>query len=404
MVKNIIHLIQINAKGNHNREIVMEPLDEAMFVEKSGRVSKSAFPMYYPMSLWDRRLSLHLAEGYVVRKEKSTINTEYAMIQEPSVQSLIDYLLDCSQTYIQQYLVDYQRIDQSDIHHAQSILKSLEQVKDLSIANDLLTSLFEVLPRNMDNVEDYYLSSMNPEEVRKMLSREQTLIDALSAQVEVSTQTVDAPDQTILDKFGLDVHECDEAEKAQVRRHLYGSTKQLFDTAFVVSNHDNEVQFRNYCQAYDIHKDNIHFLYHGSRNANFWSILAHGLIANPNAVTTGSMFGNSKHATYFADSCDKSLQYTDYCRAYYVTEAQHKKHDYFFLAVFEVAYKNPKDIYHWEPYMSAYTFDSIAPHDLVFAHANAGFLRRNEKISYFDLRHPERRQHKLKYLIRCKNK
>ena len=70
--------------------------------------------------------------------------------------------------------------------------------------------------------------------------------------------------------------------------------------------------------------------WHGSRNENWLSILESGLVLRPaNAIINGKMFG---YGLYFADQCQKSLNYTSLRGSYWAGGNDRKA----YLALYQV--------------------------------------------------------------------
>ena len=157
-----------------------------------------------------------------------------------------------------------------------------------------------------------------------------------------------------------------------------------------VNNYDAALARRNWVLE-RMYKDgytekDIHYLYHGSRNANWYGIMTQGLILHPNAIHTGSMFG---HGLYFANKARKSTGYSSL--AGYSTWARENE-EKGYIAVYKVLYSNPRHISKWKRDYTAFNKSRIKPNDALFAHRGADLY--NDEIIIYD-----EKQVTLQYII-----
>ena len=122
---------------------------------------------------------------------------------------------------------------------------------------------------------------------------------------------------------------------------------------------------------------------------NMLSILRNGLVLNPNAPKTGSMFG---HGLYLANKAHKSLNYTSLRGTLYAKE----KADRGFLLVMKAAYARPKHVDEWSHAMTSYCAKNIAPCDAVFAHSGKSLV--NDEIIVY-----REDQVTLQYIVEVRN-
>ena len=180
---------------------------------------------------------------------------------------------------------------------------------------------------------------------------------------------------TILDELGLEARLCTDEELKQIKKHMGKESSGLCMRAFRVINKITQKKFDAYCQTHKISEEDWHYFYHGSKNANYLGILSQGLLLNPNAPITGKMFG---HGIYFANRAKKSINYTDLRGSIWA----HGHSEKAYLAVFKVAYKNPKHIQYWNHSMSGYNKHAIQPYDALFAHKGGDLV--NDEIIIYD--------------------
>lgn len=150
-------------------------------------------------------------------------------------------------------------------------------------------------------------------------------------------------------------------------------------------NKKTDDRFYQYMDKNEYKKKDIHYLYHGSRNENWYGLLTKGPMLRPQCVIiTGKAFGNG---IYFAPRAKKSIGYSSLQGAYWAGGTQNKA----YLAVYKVLYKNQKDVNLSYPY----DLKNIAPCDAVYAHKGLR-LQNDEVIVYRE------EQITLQYIIELK--
>lgn len=375
------HLRLCSAAGNHNKEYIMEQLDDHKIKVSYGRYGAALMTKLYPVSKWDSLYAEKCAKGYKdITGNKdivSEFHSEYAEIKDSIVSRLVDKLLSYANEFVKKsYSIKTEEVTVKMVNAAQKLINSLSDAKNVSEFNSTLELLFTVLPRKVKCVSDLLAASeLDYEEI---VRREQDLLDTMAVKVNQNTRhsssTTDK-DITILQEMGLDVRCCTEEEENMVKKYL-GESAHLFDSAFYVKNVETENAFDDYCKKHNIGKKDIHFFYHGSRNENFWSILCNGLKLRPNAKITGKMFG---YGIYFAPLAKKSIGYTSILNAYWTHGNSHEG----YLAVFKVAYKKPYDVHTHESRFTSFTYSDIAKRgcDAMFAHKGT-MLYNDEVIVY----------------------
>ena len=126
----------------------------------------------------------------------------------------------------------------------------------------------------------------------------------------------------------------------RVIKSLLGDCRNKFYAAWKVTNIKTQKRFDDFVNTEKI--SNTKLLWHGSRNENWWSIINTGLVLRPtNAVITGKMFG---YGIYYAPKARKSLGYTSLDGSYWARG----KSDSAFMALMEVAYGRPYDVYSFD--------------------------------------------------------
>ena len=130
--------------------------------------------------------------------------------------------------------------------------------------------------------------------------------------------------------------------------------------------------------------------WHGSRTENWWNILRTGLVLRPtNVVINGKMFG---YGIYFAPKARKSVGYTSLRNSYWAKGTS----NYGFLALCEVAYGKPYDVYDEQRDMTWERLQRVAP-GCSSLHAHAGPSLRNDEVIVY-----KEDQVTIKYLVELK--
>lgn len=354
----VAFLFFVDAVNNHNKFYRMIDNGDDTFTAEYGRVGAHGQLKQYPMSRWDTVYDQKIRKGYVdqtdIHEVKVVADGGYKPITDEMVRRVVDELQRYANSVIKSnYSVSANEVSPAMVEEARDILYSLNRTKhrcSLKLFNDELLNLFSVIPRAMKNVSDYLAKSCD--DYDEIICREQKVLDVMAQQVgqysSLSKRMKQADsledgnsDQTILDAYGLDLRLCTDDENENIKRFLTPESADLFDCAFRVHNKETDEAFEKYCKREHIGKRNIHFLYHGSRNQNWWGIATNGLVLNPKAIINGKMFGNG---CYFAPRAKKSIHYTDLRGEIYTRGNS----DTGYLAVFKVAYKNPLDVYSWD--------------------------------------------------------
>lgn len=375
------YLVKISPNANNNRYYRMIGNGD-VFVIEMGRVGATPVTSRRPISLWNTTLQRKLAEGYQDRSDLCRIATEkkpkYQKIKDKKVRRLIETLQKYADVVLDEtYNISYEDVTPAMIDEAQELIHNISvHQDDLEECLEMFNKLFVVIPRKMKNVQDMLPDGVS--DIPDALVREQDFLDVMSAKVSQSkteSRRSTANQETILDALGLDVRLCSEQENRQIRKHLSKESAHHFKRAFRVINQKTEKRFWSYMEQRELTDENIHYLYHGSKNANYYGLMSEGPKLNPKAPVTGKMFG---YGIYFATRAKKSINYTDLRGSYW----NHGNSRQAFLAVYKVAYGNQKDVDAWTREMSNYTKKSIYPHDAVFAHKGISLL--NDEIIIYD--------------------
>lgn len=391
-----IYLIKVDPGANNNKYYRMIPTGDTFRVEY-GRVGAGCQTAVYPISQWNKKYNEKLRKGYQDKTELrieavSDGKVQYKEIEDPDVAELVRSLMaSAAQAVRENYTVSDKAVTTAMIYEAKRILIRLMLISDLELFNKSLVELFQVIPRRMSDVRVHLAGS--PSDFASILSREQGLLDVMEGQVKTNriikdtTLSEDDKNRTILEAMGLEIRPASRSDITRIKK-LLGESNGLFNKAWVVVNKKTQEAFDHFMEDHPIRTK---FLWHGSRNENWWSILNSGLVLRPQAVITGKMFGNG---IYFAPKARKSIGYTSLDGSYWARGNS----DCGYMAVFEVGYGKPRNVktaqgFHGYDY---HRLKKDAP-DCDCVHAHAGVSLRNDEIIIY-----REDQLTIRYLVRLK--
>jgi poly [ADP-ribose] polymerase 2/3/4 len=408
-------LRKINIAKNEYKEYVLKQLNSNEFEGIWGRIgAEKPAKKVYPMSDWNKILTSKLRSGYVDKSDEvlvkvadpSTVDKFKTL--SASVAKVIKRLQHHSGvTIITNYSIQVAKVTQKATDEAQKLIDEINGKLvidgDIQVINRLLTKLYTTIPRKIKRVQDsvinYELDTQDKVDFYKShMEEEQALLDIMISEVNTynaqqSTANVAANGSTIsiLDELGLEFDQVTAAEHDIVVALMDSQNRSLVNTIYRVTNLKTQAKF-NADKSSSANKD-TKLLFHGSRAANWYSIIQNGLHLHPNAPTNGKLFGNG---IYFAPNSDKSMGYIDGGR--WVGNGTKGES---WLAVFDVRIGKP---YELGPNDSTDKVDvqtlngnKIAPSDCVWAKSGFKYygsrLMRDEIIVY------KEEQCTIKYLI-----
>ena len=369
------NLIKVSAEkdGGHNVEYLMRQIDAYTFEFGINRFGAAPVFSKRPMTLWERTYQRKIGEGYADRTPLLTEDTgpKYAEIKDVSVRALWEDLTAVARKVLDDTYSDrIETFTAAVAAQARTLITTLHSAGTVESFNDTLLSLFAVMPRKMQDVSTYLAADRS--DFPGIIERENDLLDVIEGQIRIR-ETHPEPEQTILDSLGLSIRPCTDAENESIRKHLREKSRAVFRRGFRVKNKSTEERFWNFVEDGGYEKEDIRFLYHGSKNENMVGLLTEGPSINPDAVRTAAMFGSAM--IYTADSSDKSLGYTSLRHSFWA----HGTADKAYMLVYKVVYNNQIDIYKWEKYLSTMCAEKMRGHDALFCHKGK-MLRNNEIV------------------------
>lgn len=191
-----------------------------------------------------------------------------------------------------------------------------------------LLSLMSISQRPVRTGDGTGVRRMLDGSYESIISREDDLIQAMEG---VHTgKTVEIKGEFPSD---IEVYEATEEQKEFVLKYLYDeSLKRKVKKIYRVIPSKQQKAFDEYCKKNNI--TNIKYLWHGSRNQNWLSIVENSLKLNPNARINGKMFG---YGIYFAPDPEKSFGYTSYNYSRWA----HGNSDVAYMGLYSTGYGNP---------------------------------------------------------------
>lgn len=349
-----------------------------------------------PLYEWDKIYSSKVAKGY---EDKSYLYEElvtatpvggkasdtslYAPIDNPKIAEIVDRLQKYANEVIKaNYSVKSGQVTKIMVDEVQKYLDRMTYANSIQEFNNYLLEIFKIIPRSMNRVDAYL--AYNDNDVRKIITREQDLLDVMRGQIitpvkgqKVVTQAGDK--HTILELNGITMEEVDQKDIDFIKSKM-GSNANKFVNAWKVCNEKQKTAYERYCKDAELRKRDCKLLWHGTRSENVWNILKTGLVLRPqNVVITGKMFGIG---IYFSPTFLKSFGYCS-CRGSAWT---HGSSNTGFMILHAVAYGKPYDVYSFDS--KYYNFDYAALRracpgaNCLHAHGGTGMLRNDEIIVY----------------------
>lgn len=381
MTEKLAYLQLITADTNNNRFYRMRQEGNVIVVEM-GRNGATPVVQKKPMTLWDSIYQKKIKEGYVetadlhILEHTTVQNEKYKPIPNETIRTFFETICQYANRELKtKYLVSWKEVTPEMINKAQKLIGKLDTCTDLAECRELLLSLFAVIPRKMKDVSSHLPRKLS--DIPILLEREQELLDVLKAKVEqeniLSKSTISG--HTILDSLGLKIREVTKEEEEQIKKYLTKESSGHFKRAFRVYNEKTDTRFYDYMKKHKLTEKDVSYLYHGSRNQNFYGLMTQGPLLNPNAPITGKMFGQG---IYFANRAKKSIGYTSLSGSYWANGTSNQG----FLAVYKVCYNNAKHVDMWTHDMKNYTGKKIAPFDAVFAHGGIDLV--NDEIIIYN--------------------
>lgn len=338
-----------------NRLITMEELEGGVFIVKEGKpqirvgFNKPRIIDKGPIEAFDDYFNALLAKGFTCTKQermeelKKVVKGEYKEIADEQLADFIRYLMLCANEHMEEsYSIPITNISPEMITLAKSILQGLAKdiQDDNSVAafNNKLMQLYQAIPRRIDKASDAKIIGKN--QMLDKYTEEQEMFDFLMAEMASAGQEVDS-NKTVLEASDISMWAYTKDEfDALVRRINNPSVRPI--KAWHCHQKSTRETFDEYCKLNNYTEENgkIQYLFHGSRDENWMSIMRNGIYINPpeGVVITGKMFG---YGAYFAIDAIKSAGYASARGSRWANGTKATG----IMGIFKVAVGNPYYIY-----------------------------------------------------------
>lgn len=293
-----------------------------------GRVESTSKKITKPISEWDKIYREKVKKGYKDVTAFVSVKVTDAGDDDGALEKIADMkveqFMDLMQKYTKNlvsktYSVKAVNVTQAQIDEAQSCLNKLSALKETAAgyekaANDTLIQLYTVIPRKMKNVKDHLLPSIA---LKNILTQEQDNLDAMAAQVSLSSEPKDEKTKekvkktkTLLDVLGITMKHVDKTVYWDDIGYLLDQKHgRRVEAIFQVDKAVENNNFNRWVGGKSNKTTKI--LIHGTKCTSVVPILEQGLKIRPagNFQFSGKVYGNGN---YFSEVMQKSLGYTGY--------------------------------------------------------------------------------------------
>ena len=267
------------------------------------------------------------------------------------------------------------RVTAKQVEVSEALLDELRAQGDVKSFNGVLLRLMAIAPRRTGNVSSFLARA--DRDFVAIIGREEALVNAMRTVVDARKDTKATSDSFA--SFGIAVRKAtDEEIERDVRPNLRDHLNRMVKGVWAIDPAVQRERFERRCAERGIGADGVRLLWHGSRNENWCSIIEHSLMLNPNAVRTGSMFGQGLYFSLEGGNGrgEKSFNYTSYCGSYWARGNESEG----FMGLFACAYGRPMQVTTCNYYSQDFLDRSDC--DCVHAVAGTGFLRNDEIVFY----------------------
>ncbi len=298
-----------------------------------------------PMTLTERRMQQN--------QEKKKKGKEQGISeQDRAAYELYNILLGAAEdlvteTFDSSLLMQTAPFSEEQVKAARDIWNTLGTSRSLKVFNSRVQKLLALAPRRINayygQTVKSYLAQEKPTkdeqlaEYARIIDREDTIINAMEA-ILLSRQSGESqPTQAAhFNKYfpNAIVEDASVEEIAHLKDTMFNADsasqdlKKRITHVWKIRDAAQDKKLEAYCQSEGVKETKL--LFHGSRTANWISIIKNSLLLNPNAPITGKAFG---YGIYFANSADKSFGYTSNCHRWNSDNG-----DRGYMGVYETAY------------------------------------------------------------------
>lgn len=336
----------------------------------------------YPISMFWPKYYEKISKGYVDRSElyldKEQINRPKkkkpakAELQKGASYELFQTLHKLAKHAVEKAKVQVP-ITPAILKRTEKLINMMRKAEDVENFNKILLELIAILQRPVrtgDGSGVREIMAQSERDFARILQREDDLLKAM----EGSAAGNDS-EKLPVDSFtnhDIEVYEATEKQKAEVMSLMSDTLKPKVKKVYRVIPRKQKERFNQYLKDHNIRT--VKQFWHGSRNQNWLSIILNSLKLNPDAITTGDMYGKG---IYFAPSSMKSWNYTSYRGTTWAKGSE----DIAYMGLYATAYGTPKDVDTWDRGEDYIRLVKDAGADCL--HAHKGYLK-NDEIVFYD--------------------
>ena len=336
----------------------------------------------YPISMFWPKYYEKLSKGYVDRSElyldkeklKRPLKVKKAKtdLEAGASQELFQSLMKLARRAVEKAKVQVP-ITPAILKRTEELINLLRVADSVESFNSHLLELIAVLQRPVrtgDGSGVREIMAQSEKDFIRIIQREDDLFKAMEGSA-AGNGSNDIP----ADSFGqhdIEVYEVTERQRAEVLRQLNDNLKPKVRKIYRVIPRKQKKRLNQYLRDHNIRT--VKQFWHGSRNQNWMSIILNSLKLNPDAITTGDMYGKG---IYFAPSSMKSWNYTSYRGTSWAKGSE----DIAYMGLYATAYGTPKDVDTWDSSEDYIKLVKDAGADCL--HAHKGYLK-NDEIVFYD--------------------
>ena len=393
------YLILVDPVRNINRSYKTSDLGAGEWASTTGDIGAKqgltrrsrhvVVPKTHPDYMFGIRIMEKLLDGYQDKSEchsvkivrQKNMDSDVSGIADALVAELIERLMKFAEMAIKEnYTVSYTDVTESMIKQAHESLNEMRSSQTIEEFNKHLLNLMHIIPRKIgQKMSVRMMLAGTTKDYADILIREAELLDIMEGQIHIGNSEAKSG-KNILERLGLIIETATDEQTETVRKRLNDSLKERLQHVYCVKNIRTQELFDQYMQEHtteDGKTPETKLFWHGSRNANWFSILQKGLLLNPDATITGKMFGNG---VYFAPQSLKSWGYTS------AGKWTGESSKYAYMALYETAYGTPHEVYSFDGSWNGFNYQSLQREfpgcDCVHAKADKGMLLNDEIIFY----------------------
>ena len=299
----VMNLVDIKDGIQSNKYYNMIPDNDGLgFLAEYGRIGSTKTKHKYRASEWERIYKSRIKKGY--KDHTNLVATKKTVASKSTNTSFAKFASFFGDATMAAVSGSYniKNCTDAQLAEANKILADISNQSTVKTVNNRLLKLFSVIPRKMQNVNNYLIEDMS--DLLKVVSREQDALDSMNSSNIIQGGT------DILGEMDLEWEECHdwsyimEVINGNAERHY---PKSGIKAIYKITKTKQVPVFERVSKDIS-HSDACQHLIHGTRSANIFSILKSGLIIRPsNAHWSGSNYGDG---IYHSADAFKSLGYT----------------------------------------------------------------------------------------------